>query len=72
MPKTLLCIKELNVGIVLAMIYSDGSVEYRDRTSMELLPRDGIDQISSLAQVGFNFPLGNPCESPLVNHLSGQ
>lgn len=55
--KTMLSIQQVNIGTALAMTFSDGTVEYRDRVTMELLPRDGNGQISSMAQVGFNFPV---------------
>ena len=39
------------------MTYSDGVIEFRDRSTMEVLPRDEtMDQVSSLGQVGFEFP----------------
>ena len=60
MTKTLLSFQQVNVGTALAMTYSDGTVELRDRVTLELLPRDGNDRISSLAQVGFNFPPRGP------------
>lgn len=62
--KTLLAIQQVNVSTVLAMIYSDGSVEFRDRTTMQILSSDDNgSQISSLYQIGFNFLGARPCES---------
>ena len=61
----MLSIQQVNVGTVLAMTYSDGTVEYRDRTNMKIPPRDSNDRISSLAQVGFSFPAKGPGASPL-------
>ncbi len=58
--KTLLAFQQVNVGTALAMSYSDGTVDLRDRATLELLPRDGNDRISSLAQVGFSFPARGP------------
>ena len=46
------------------MMFSDGAVEFRDRTTMELLSPDvNDDQISSLHQIGFNFLGVRPCKS---------
>ena len=72
MTKTLLSVQQVNVGTALAMTYSDGTVELRDRVTLELLPRDGNDRISSLAQVGFNFPTRGPGASPSFSSLSLQ
>ncbi len=64
-PKTLLAIQQINVSTVLAMMFSDGSVEFRDRTTMQILsPDENEDQISSLYQIGFNFLGARPCKSP--------
>ena len=60
MTKTLVSLQQVNVGTALVMNYSDGSVEFRDRVTLDLLPRDGNDRISSLAQVGFSFPAKGP------------
>lgn len=43
------------------MVYCDGLVEYRETTNMNVIPRDGKDQISSLAQVGLYFPGNRFC-----------
>ena len=72
MTKTLLSLQQLNVGTALVMNYSDGSVEFRDRVTLDLLPRDGNDRISSLAQVGFNFPARGPGASFSLSNLSLQ
>ncbi len=67
-PKALLAIDHLNVNTVLAMMYSDGSVEFRDRTTMNVLsPDENDNKISSLHQIGFNFTGGRPCESCVQN-----
>ena len=72
MTKTLLSFQQVNVGTALVMNYSDGSVEFRDRVTLDLLPRDGNDRISSLAQVGFNFPARGPGASSSFSSLSLQ
>ena len=54
----ILCsIQQISLGTVLVLTYSDGAIEFRDRTTMEVLPRDErMDQVSSLGQIGFDFP----------------
>ena len=37
------------------MAYSDGSVEFRDRATLQCLPDDESEAISSLGQSGFAF-----------------
>ncbi len=59
--KILLSIQQISLSTVLVFTYSDGVVEFRDRTTMEVLPRDErMDQVSSLGQVGFDFPETGP------------
>ena len=70
-PRTLLAVQEVNVSHTLAMIYSDG-VEFREKVSLEVLPRDGKDRISSLGQTGFGFPSGGPCELPFESPPASQ
>ncbi len=65
-PKALLAIDRFNINTVLAMIYSDGSVDFRDRTTLNILePDDDDNKISSLHQIGFNFTGGRSCKSRL-------
>lgn len=46
------------------MQYSDGGIEFRDRTNLDVLPRDDVTmQVSSLSQVGFEFPDVGLCTS---------
>ena len=62
-PKTLLTVQEVNVSTVLTMVFSDGSVESRDRMTLQVLaPDENDDQISSLYQIGFNFLGARPCK----------
>lgn len=58
---TLVGIQQANVSTVIIMTYSDGSVESRDRSSLEILPRDRADRISSLEQIGFEIQERKPC-----------
>ena len=54
-------VQQISLSTVLVLTYSDGTVEFRDRTTMDVLPRDEtMDQVSSLGQVGFDFPDTGP------------
>lgn len=57
MNRLIVSIHKLSLSTVLGLQYSDGGVEFRDRNSLEVLPRDDyLSQVSSLSQVGFEFP----------------
>lgn len=56
LPRALLSIQQMNLRPVLAMIYCEGLIEYRETTDMNVIPRDGKDQISSMAQIGLHIP----------------
>lgn len=61
--RILLSVQEISLGTVLVMKYGDGVIEFRDRTSMEVISRDETrNQVSSLSQVGFKFPDIGSCE----------
>lgn len=50
------------------MQFSDGVIEFRDRSSMTVLGKDDIEkQVSSLFQIGFEFPDVGP--SNLEPHI---
>ncbi len=58
----LLSVQEACLSTVLAMTYSDGTIEFRDRTSVDILPRDdSTKQVSSMSQVGFEFANVGTC-----------
>ena len=47
--------------MLLAFHYSDGTIEFRKRSTMEVLVNDGnTDTVTSLYQAGFAFPHGEP------------
>ncbi|XPS74919.1 Mediator of RNA polymerase II transcription subunit 16 [Ascochyta lentis] len=47
--------------MLLAFCYSDGTIEFRRRSTMEILVSDGnTDTVTSLFQAGFAFPHGEP------------
>lgn len=61
--RLIVSIHELSFSAVLGLQYSDGVVEFRDRTNLEVLARDDyLNQVSSLSQVGFEFPDVGLCE----------
>jgi hypothetical protein len=61
LEKVIVSIQHVNYGSVIAIVYSDGSVEFRNRTNMDLLvPDEDQDKVSSMTQVGFRFPYGDP------------
>ena len=62
LPRALLSIQQMNLRPVLALVYCEGSIEYRDIATMNVIPRDGADQISSMAQIGLYFPGSRYCK----------
>lgn len=56
-------IQQLSSGMILGTVYSDGTIEFRDRTHMEVITYDGnLDKVTSLPQIGFGFQQGGPCK----------
>ena len=71
LPRALLSIQQVSTRPVLAMVYCEGFVEYRETTNMSVVPRDGKDQVSSMAQIGLYFPGTTFCKSFIEhNHAS--
>ena len=60
-PRALISLQYVNLSTVLAMMYSDGIIEFRHSHSLALLLPDGEGQISSLSQIGFAFPANTLC-----------
>ncbi|KAF2238203.1 hypothetical protein EV356DRAFT_440443 [Viridothelium virens] len=55
-----LALNPLQSDNILVIALSDGSIAFRDRTTMELiLPQIGAEQISSLPQSGLAFPISS-------------
>ena len=68
MNTVVVAVQQLNLGTTLVFCSSDGSVEFRSRTTLDPLPRDDSPaRASSIAQVGLGFPIGNPCKLSTVN-----
>lgn len=60
-PKVFLYVQQMRMSTILAIAFSDGSLEVRDRITMELVEKDDIkEKVSSLGQVGFEFPIDGP------------
>ena len=54
----ILALNPLHFNNILAVALSDGSIILRDRSTMEpVLPEIGAEQITSLAQAGFAYPI---------------
>ena len=70
-PKIFLSVQQMRLSTLLAIAFSDGSVEFRDRITMELIARDNIrKQISGLGQIGFEFPQSESRTSTYTERLS--
>ena len=62
--KIAVSMETMNFGMVLVFTFSDGSVEYRDRLTMQetFLEQDNFDKIWHISQLGFSYSLDEPCE----------
>ncbi|OBT45969.1 hypothetical protein VE00_03746 [Pseudogymnoascus sp. WSF 3629] len=66
--KVVIWIEAICFERIICFGYSDGSVEYRDRTSLaELFTQGGLDKFSHISQIGFTY---NGYEPSLVGALS--
>ena len=60
-PKVFLYVQQMRMSTILAIAFSDGSIEVRDRITMELVEQDNVkEKVSSMGQVGFEFPVDGP------------
>ncbi|KAK3330204.1 mediator complex subunit 16-domain-containing protein [Apodospora peruviana] len=61
-PKIIVSISMLQLGKVICFTFSDGTVQYRDRLTMnEVYNEHNVNSIMSLHQVGFQFTNDTPC-----------
>lgn len=61
--RAIVAVQQLNLGTTLVFCTSDGGVEFRNRTTLDSLPRDDtLAQASSIAQVGLGFLDSSPCQ----------
>lgn len=60
--KVVISIHSAQLGKVICITFSDGTVQYHDRLSMEpLYDEISLDRVMSLNQVGFTFADESPC-----------
>src|SRR3954470_17771087 len=61
-PKVVISIHTMQLGKVLCFAFSDGTVQYRDRITMnEVYNEHNLSSIMSPHQVGFQFTNDTPC-----------
>ncbi|KAI9840028.1 MAG: hypothetical protein M1819_000220 [Sarea resinae] len=61
-PKIVLSLQQLNLYTTIALAHSDGSIDFYDRESMNLITaNEDWDTISSMSQAGFAFPVDDSC-----------
>ena len=64
--KIIVGIQTLHYGKVISITFSDGTIEYRDRITMnEVYNEPNTERIMSLHHVGFSFPDFSPCRPAL-------
>ena len=64
-PKVFLFVQQLRLSTILAVAFHDGSLEFRNRISMEILEHNNVrEQVSGLSQVGFGYVQ----DTPRTNH----
>ena len=60
--KIVLSIHLINPSISIAVAYNDGSVEFRDRNSLDVIAPDGDwNRVTSLSRAGLAFLAEEPC-----------
>lgn len=53
----------MNLGNIIFFAYSDGTVEYRQRTDfLQPFLNDDLDKVWHLAQIGFSYTEDEPCK----------
>jgi mediator of RNA polymerase II transcription subunit 16 len=64
--KVIIRIEPIQFDTTLCFAYSDGSIEYRDRENLALLPPlEGNARFSHLTQAGLTYADTEPCEQLL-------
>jgi len=62
-PKVVISTHTMQLGKVICFAFSDGTVQYRDRVTMnEVYNEHNVNSIMSPHQVGFQFTNETPCE----------
>lgn len=68
--KIIISIHVLQHGKVICFAFSDGTVQYRDRITMnEIYNETNLDRIMTLNQVGFQYVEESPCKSNLGHDI---
>ena len=68
-PKVILSTMITNFETSLVLASSDGSVEFRDRETLEMILPDGNDShVSSLSQAGFTYLSSDRCADVALSH----
>ena len=63
-PKIIISIHPIHLGTVIVFAFSDGTIQYRDRFTMnEVFNEPNINRIMTLSQVGFQFTEETPCKA---------
>jgi mediator of RNA polymerase II transcription subunit 16 len=66
LPKVVVTVSTTQFGRVLCFAFSDGTVQYRDRFTMdELYTEQDTNSVMHPLQAGFRFDNDVPCEHPL-------
>ena len=70
-PKIVISVSTMQQSKVVCFVFSDGTVQYRDRATMrELYNEPDLNNIMSLHQVGFQFTNDTPCKTGSDNDNS--
>ncbi|KAG4032195.1 hypothetical protein MFRU_007g01070 [Monilinia fructicola] len=60
--KIVVAMQTMYLGKIICFMYSDGSVDYRDRLTMNETFNDGdLDRVCHLSQIGFSYTEDEPC-----------
>ncbi len=66
--KIFLAVHSVSLDRILCFLYSDGSIEYRDRISLsEIYAEGNLERFSHLAQIGFSFQDDEPCKYTIAS-----
>lgn len=69
-PKIIISIHVMQLGKVVCFAFSDGTVQYRDRYTMnEIYNEPSIERVMTPCQVGFQFLEERPCK-PMLLHVA--
>ena len=56
-PKIFLYVQQMRLSTILAIAYSDGSIEIRDRLTMDVIDQDNVEEkVTGFGHIGFEIP----------------